>query len=81
VIGINTAIEGAQGRIGFGFAIADFEAKEMLGGYQARGKIAAAMDGLCPRLRFSKGDLGKSYCEISEPPLLEPRTMGTRTKK
>jgi S1-C subfamily serine protease len=40
VIGINTAIYGAQGSIGIGFAMPISRAKAMLEEYQARGKIS-----------------------------------------
>jgi len=46
VIGINTAIYGAQGSIGIGFAMPISRAKAMLEEYQTRGKISRPWLGL-----------------------------------
>ena len=46
VIGINTAIYGAQGSIGIGFALPISRAKAMLDEYQTRGKISRPWLGL-----------------------------------
>jgi S1-C subfamily serine protease len=58
VIGINTAIYGAQGNIGIGFAMPVNRAKAMLDEFQARGHISRPVLGI--QTAYVEGDVAEA---------------------